>query len=282
MYPWKRPAPHGTFKAESDDLLAALRVDVASNHNRANHTHFKLRSLWTYSWERAGQPTGIHKTALVGPSHWTAKCAWCEQLRERKRELDVEHYRPKVCVTEWSGAPAIVSDAPPPEVNERGGYWWLAFSWSNFSLACKTCNQGWKRNLFPVRSPRVADVKEGDELADGALLLDPSAPFRVRDHFRWTPGGIIEPVSDEGRATIITCGLNRRELLERRGQVAQNVLAHRGQFLQAIRRRDATRSKSEKTELAALGAITAEFTGMVRWLVEEGVGRAWEELGLTP
>jgi hypothetical protein len=125
-------------------------------------------------------------------------------------------------------------------------------------------------------------VQEGDERADTPLLLDPSIPFRTGDHFRWTPGGIIEPVSDEGRATIITCGLNRKELLARRGLTAQNVLVHRGQLLQALRRRDGVAVQRETRELAAMGSATAEFTGMVRWFVEQGLGRSWEALGLTP
>jgi hypothetical protein len=282
MHPWKRPDAHDTFKSESDALLAELRDDVAKNKSRAHADHFERRSLWTYSWQRAGQPRGIHRTTLTGPIDWLTKCVWCEQHRERKRELDVEHYRPKVCVTEWEGDAPIVPDAPPREKNERGGYWWLAFAWSNFMLSCKTCNQGWKRSLFPVRAPRVADVQEGDERADTPLLLDPSIPFRTGDHFRWTPGGIIEPVSDEGRATIITCGLNRKELLARRGLTAQNVLVHRGQLLQALRRRDGVAVQRETRELAAMGSATAEFTGMVRWFVEQGLGRSWEALGLTP
>lgn len=282
MHPWTRPTAHTTFEAESSALLGALRADVAKNGGRARHEHFEGRSLWTYSWQSAGQRRGVHKHALAGLEPWLTKCVWCEQLRERKRELDVEHYRPKVCVTEWQGAPAIISDEPPRELNERGGYWWLAFSWSNLTLSCKTCNQAWKRNLFPVRTLRSVDVREGDERSDVPLLLDPSLPFRVSDHFRWTPAGIIEPACEVGRATIVTCGLNRRELLERRGQVAQNILLHRGRLLQALRRRDRTAVQSEKRELAALGSVTSEFTGMVRWFVEQGLGRPWSELGLDP
>lgn len=31
------------------------------------------------------------------------KCAWCERHCEWKRQLDVEHYRPKAAVTHWEG-----------------------------------------------------------------------------------------------------------------------------------------------------------------------------------
>lgn len=285
MHPWTRPAAHSTFAAEAATLLADLRRDVASNNGRAKTSHFDRRALWTYSWGPKSPTQGIHKHTLVGDAWSRAKCVWCEQLRERKRELDVEHYRPKVCVTEWQETPQLIANEPPQERNERGGYWWLAFAWNNFALSCKTCNQGWKRNLFPVRASRSADVKEGDETRDAPLLLDPSVPFRVADHFRWTPGGIIEPVSDQGFATIVTCGLNRRDLLERRAQVAQNVLDHRGELIKALRGDRADRPevlRREKRALAALGSITAEFTGMVRWLVEEGLKRSWSDLGFDP
>lgn len=282
MHPWTRPTAHPTFATESAALLDALRLDVAANGGRARPEHFERRALWTYSWKPRGQPTGVHKHTMVGAASWFAKCVWCEQLRERERELDVEHYHPKVCVTEWQGTPPLISDAPPRELNERGGYWWLAFTWNNFTLSCKTCNQAWKRNLFPVRTPRSRDVLEGDEASEVPLLLDPSIPFRAGDHFRWTPGGILEPVSDRGFATIVTCGLNRRELLERRAQVAQNVLARRGELLKAMRRRDRDAVAQEKLALNALGSVTSEFTGMVRWLVEQGLGgRSWTEAGFA-
>lgn len=281
MHPWTRPPAHATFKAESESLLDALRLDVSKNGGRAHSDHFEKRALWTYSWQPPGQPRGLHRRAMTG-SEWFAKCVWCEQLREPKRELDVEHYRPKVWATEWEGAPPVVSEEPPKEVKARGGYWWLAFSWDNLALSCKTCNQGWKRNLFPVRTPRTRDLQEGDERGDAPLLINPSDPFRVASHFRWTPEGFVEPVSDEGRATIITCGLNRRVLRERRGQVAENAIRRCCALITAVRRRDRGDAQRAQRELAGLGSVTSEFTGMVRWLAERHVGRPWGALGLPP
>ena len=38
----------------------------------------------------------------------------------------------------------------------------------------------------------------------------------------------------------------------------------------------------EKLKLAALGSVTSEFTGMVRWLVEQGLGgRSWADAGFA-
>ena len=54
----------------------------------------------------------------------------------RQIETDVEHFRPKA------------------EVKEAGenhqGYWWLAYSWENLLIACKTCNQEYKRIKIPT------------------------------------------------------------------------------------------------------------------------------------
>lgn len=280
MLSWVRPPPHADFASDAVGELALLRAAVAKNQGVAHSDHFKKPELWTASWRRAGQTRGVHKATLVGPEPWLAKCAWCEQVRSSKRELDVEHYRPKVWATEWAGAPPLVSDTPPAEINDRPGYWWLAFAWSNYSLGCKTCNQGWKRNLFPLASPLPS--VEGIEQHEAPLLLDPGTPFRTRDHFRWITGSIMEPVSDRGRATIIVCGLNRRELTLRRVKVAHDVSELLDTFLRSGRRHDATTQRVTFTKLARLGARTEEFTGMVRWLVEERLQCAWEDLDGVP
>ena len=57
------------------------------------------------------------------------KCCYCERKRDRKREMDVEHYRPKGKVNGVDG---------------HTGYWWLAFNWNNLLWSCKTCNQKFK------------------------------------------------------------------------------------------------------------------------------------------
>ncbi len=141
MLCWLRPQAYSTFHAEAAMLLSDLRSDVGRNAGHACSAHFEKRMLWTATWRRASQPTGIHKATLTGPQVDYLKCFWCERYRDNPHEIDVEHYRPKVSVTEWQGSPPLMSDTPPREVNERGGYWWLSFTWSNFALSCKTCNQ---------------------------------------------------------------------------------------------------------------------------------------------
>ncbi len=275
MFPWKRPDPHDEFDADAKTLLARLRDDVAARGGQPQNADFANREIWSGTWSRRGQPAGLHKVKLLGPEPKVAKCVWCERYRDWERELDVEHFRPKSEVAEWQGDPPIISDVPPRQHEIGPGYWWLAFAWDNYSLACKTCNQGWKRNLFPVATARGACV-EGGEVGEQPLLLDPGSSFRPRDHFRWTPEGIMEPVSPQGRATIVTCGLNRSKLLARRLKVAVDTHRAIEAVLRAWRRDDEPACARVFATVLELGSPSSEFTSMVRWFVEEKLCYAWE------
>lgn len=272
-----RPGAHDDFAAEAAKLLGEVRLAVATRQGTPHSDDFKGRELWTGAWKRDGR----HKETLVGKGVASAKCAWCERIRDVSRELDVEHYRPKVAVTRWEGDPPAVSDAPPKQVAIGPGYWWLAFSWENYSLACKTCNQGWKRNLFPVREPRPSCV-EGIEKVEQPLLLDPSKPFKTRDHFSWTVGAIMEGVSPEGRATIITCGLNRGRLVDLRVKVAVDVRLAFDHIRSGTDRQDSAAVERGLRQLARLGARDAEFAGMVRWMAEQVFEADWNDIEGLP
>lgn len=277
MLPWKRPEPRDDWETEAGTLLTEVRKDVAKRGGAPHGDDFKKRSPWSGSWRGAGR----HKSVLVGAEPWLAKCAWCEQFRASGREIDVEHYRPKVCVTRWDGSPPLVSDAPPSEIEVGPGYWWLAFSWDNYSLACKTCNQAWKRNLFPTAEPRPP-CHEGVEHVEKPLLIDPASTFRTRDHFTWTVSGIMGAISPEGRATIVTCGLNRRDLIVLRQKFARDVVEQLDRLHNALRSHAQKEQRRALGRLLELGARSSEFTGMVRWLVEESLGCAWEDLDGAP
>jgi uncharacterized protein (TIGR02646 family) len=58
------------------------------------------------------------------------KCAFCESDISTGHHYDTEHFRPK------------------------NKYYWLAYEWSNFLLACRKCNSDCKGEQFPI---------EGDE-----------------------------------------------------------------------------------------------------------------------
>lgn len=271
MLPWKRPLPHPEFERESKELLAAVRAELANGS--AIGKALQDRSIWSGSWKRAGR----HKRKLAEPDWLSVKCVWCEQRRDLSREIDVEHYRPKAEVSEWQGDPPPVTDTPPSQVSCGDGYWWLAFAWDNYSFACKPCNQHWKRNLFPVRGPRPPCV-EGVERLEQPLLLDPASSFSPRDHFRWDIlSGTITGVSDEGRATIITCGLNRSGLRRLRSKAALKTQAGIREFLEAWRRGGKARAAEALRNVEELTSKSEEFTSMRRWIVEQDAGMTWEE-----
>jgi hypothetical protein len=260
-----RPDAHVDFVVESKAHLDALRA-IAAGGMSIEGNHFDRRKLWK---------SDKHKQALAGASKDLTKCAWCERHCEWRRQLDVEHYRPKAAVTRWDGSPPLVSNVPPKQIPVSKGYWWLAFEWTNYSLACSLCNQAWKRNLFPVSDPR-APYEEGMEMHEVALLVDPMSPFRTADHFSWTELGIMNPESDRGAATIITCGLNRDALVALRSRTARNVLDE----IERLRRslRSAVTAVRHLRALRELCAPASEFAGMNRWWVEQTIGWTWDDL----
>jgi hypothetical protein len=275
MLPWNRPQAHADFALEAATLLDQVRAAIKNNGGIPSGKEFEKREIWNGSWRQSKLPPGIHKQTLVGSSAEDAKCHYCEQSRRWKRELNVEHYRPKGGVTRWDGDPSLESDVPPKEIHVDTGYWWAGFSWDNYLLACAACNQEFKRNLFPViEEPRPA-VREGVEQSETPLLLDPGSNFEVREHFEWSDLGVMGAVSPQGRATIITCGLNRKDLRRHRGAVAKDVM----EALEVLRFAQALRDRkgmfAARDRLAELGKRQSEFTSMVRWLFEKYTKREW-------
>ncbi|MDQ2687964.1 MAG: hypothetical protein M3Y28_08875, partial [Armatimonadota bacterium] len=61
------------------------------------------------------------KQALMDAQH--GKCCYCERVIGE--DGDVEHFRPKAAVCQGAGLP-----------QETPGYYWLAYDWDNFLLAC--------------------------------------------------------------------------------------------------------------------------------------------------
>lgn len=277
MLPWNRPQAHSTFASESATLLGKVRTDVNNRGGIPHSDDFKGREIWTLSWKQHAYPDGIHKKTLVGTSPECAKCHWCERRLAAKGELTVDHFRPKVKVTRWDGDPPLVSDEPPKQIDVSPGYWWLAFTWNNYSLACYSCNQTFKRNLFPVVEPRLP-FQEGVEVQEEPLLLDPATNFNVADHFSWTDDGIMEPISNQGRATIITCGLNRKDLLNVRLKVASDTLQAIQALRVAVEIGNRSEQRRERKKLQELGDRHSEFTSMVRWLFEKYFRIAWTQV----
>jgi 5-methylcytosine-specific restriction endonuclease McrA len=96
------------------------------------------------------------KPALMQESH--GKCAYCESPTNIVTYGDVEHFRPKDL------------------------YWWLAFSYDNYTYSCQLCNQKFKganftiagtRTIPPVPLPRTRPSPPKLKALSSQICLDP-------------------------------------------------------------------------------------------------------------
>ncbi|NVI99783.1 hypothetical protein HV824_16875 [Myxococcus sp. AM009] len=96
------------------------------------------------------------------------KCWYCETEQERSDD-NVDHYRPK---------------NSPVDCKEHPGYWWLAFTPSNYRYSCTYCNSrrtdeehgtaGGKHNHFPLEREKDRAFRPQDVGNERPLLLDPT------------------------------------------------------------------------------------------------------------
>jgi len=90
------------------------------------------------------------------------KC-WYSEAREIASHYHVDHFRPKKKARDLDG-------------EEREGYWWLSFEWSNYRIAGGACNTK-KGNKFPVHERGLVATSPEDNLEDEIVyLLDPTDP----------------------------------------------------------------------------------------------------------
>lgn len=142
----------------------------------------------------------LHKAITNSSALWTSakaalaavsydKCWYCECKQERS-DMHVDHFRPKNLITDAKGHP---------------GYWWLAFDWRNFRLACTFCNcvredtereeSGGKGNKFPIIEP-PARMRRASSPIDRPKLLDPVI-LREVGYLMFRPNGVPEPASKD-------------------------------------------------------------------------------------
>ncbi len=178
-----KAAPHKTAVG----ALAAASTSTASTIDPTINEYIKDNAIW-----------GEVKPAFMAAQH--RKCGYCE-VKITEAAGDVEHFRPKNALWELTAPGAELEDL----VNQRGrkynkrfdsGYYWLAYDWDNYLVACATCNQRWKSALFPVQARRTRAPQEGDEHTEHALLLDPFGPLDPAAHLTFgVLGDITQPVT---------------------------------------------------------------------------------------
>lgn len=231
------------------------------------------------------------KDALSGAQY--RKCAFCEGYAVGQGFGDVEHYAPKSEVQALSDDESTWGVEVPNLANVVGrktqrvsatGYWWLAYDWNNYVLACTICNQQWKRAIFPIKEARGAAPARGD--VETPYLLHPFRGEAPKDHLQYGPHGEVSAkktpagLSPYGRETIRTLGLDRPGLRDQRGALAGKI--HKK--TDALNEASAQRRRDLLEDIHLEGADNQPFCGMVRAIFEQRTGISWTQLEteLTP
>ncbi|MCP4218082.1 MAG: hypothetical protein GY765_25790 [bacterium] len=182
---------------------------VRDTKARIAHKTKSGEELWTEDFPSHWRAEDIKKT-LYDFHH--GKCCFCERKRDRKRDSDVEHFRPKGGVSDEPGHP---------------GYWWLTYDWNNYFYACKSCNQEYKKNLFPLLPDGKRAFSEADDLnREHPMMVHPidDDPERLIG-FDWSAleGQVKAVGKDEAGRGFETANqltaINMTEVIEERGEL---------------------------------------------------------------
>ena len=152
-----------------------------------------------------GSGSGV-KEFLFKSQH--SKCCYCERKRDQI-ELDVEHFRPKGKLENYS---------------KHKGYWWKAYDWDNLLISCKTCNQQYKKNQFPLENEDQRAYNEKDDLTKEKPILINPLTENPEDFIEYDiPQNNFKPLmikatgkNKRGQQTIKLTGINDKALLEER------------------------------------------------------------------
>jgi hypothetical protein len=219
------------------------------------------------------------------------RCGFCELPVTAGQPGDVEHFAPKSDVRRFTGAPGEEGMQRPDSANLRGrrpallsdlGYWWLAYDWGNYLLACRVCNSAWKGNLFPVREPpaRVAPPTAASAGGEVPLLLNPFGRRDPAAHLQFNADGSVEPRKGSvfGRETIRTVGLHRANLVQERGYAVARAREAMGRAARAAQRGTPPARNRALRELWDLGKPAAYFPGAVRSVIVQELALSWHDL----
>lgn len=152
---------------------------------------------------------GLLKQWLTAFGH--GKCWYCEASSHRS-PLAVDHFRPKLAVTVHRSG-----------LLNHHGYYWLAYDWENYRVACSRCNSPesdedvlyGKHNEFALLDEAGRINSPSSTMVEAPLFLDPCVKSDTELLAHLESGEVhptaIDPNSDEykrARYTIDTLGLN--------------------------------------------------------------------------
>lgn len=222
--------------------------------------------------------------------HQHGKCGYCESQVTASQDPDVEHFAPKAEVHDigadpatWgtearAGAPNLRRGSRTTIPRSATGYWWRAYDWSNYLLACKVCNTKYKGVVFPLAPapPTGWSPAENDNVHRPLLLncFDDDTPWR---HFSFDAvSGNVIGRTPRGIATIATCGLHRETLRSARLITIEDVAA----LCASIADPAAHHAVSAVAwrAVAERGRIDRPFAGAARGVAEQLLGLAWGDI----
>ena len=230
-------------------------------------------------WRKGVKP---HFMALQGRT-----CGFCE--RKITDAGDVEHYRPKSAIfvlhperqgvelESLNNVSGRVFLKPPTHGCHESGYWWLAYDWDNYLVACGICNQRWKNALFPIEGGHGREPQQGDEHLERPLLLDPYGTEDPVVHLAFSEFG-VEGLTAIGRATIETLGLNRPSLISSRLEKARQTLVTLKKIEIALDDGAASRVADLCGDLRTAGTFGNAHAGMVRCMAVQTMGIPWADI----
>lgn len=193
-----RPLSQRDLDSEELEEVKKQIAEIVNEKGRVTSKEFPSKY-----WQKKGVRSVLFRSQ-------NAKCCFCENKRAPKREFDAEHFRPKAGVTEDEDHP---------------GYWWLAYEWSNLLYACKSCNQEFKKNYFPLLSNNRAMSPEDDLQNEVPVIINPiseSPEDFIGFDWQQAYGVFVKAIGlddqNRGNDTIKIVGLNRDDLLGERAE----------------------------------------------------------------
>lgn len=260
------------------------RPEEPSNFWTSVATAYAQMAAAVSKGETAAFPSLWSKFKPVFAKAQLGKCGYCEGQVLGLQYGDVEHIQPKAEVHDlvddpngWGVEVPWASKVTGRETKQdiaRPGYWWRAYSWDNYLLSCQTCNQQWKLNLYPVKGQRV--LRPTTDTPGVPLLLSPFDISEPHLHFTYGRFGEISGLTQEGKATIITCGLDRPSLRLAR----QGLASATHEYIDEMAASDLTERELLRLlqTVSRDGADERPYCGMVRIIFQQRTKLSWSQL----
>lgn len=269
-----------------DAFVRPARAKIAKIIRERNPTSLDFDPEWS-------EVSTKYKPLFV--THQQRRCGWCD--RELTEYGALDHLRPKASLElldpanpgrEVAGGVNRDRRFPRSRLREETpGYWWLAFRWSNYVLACTQCNSGWK-GAFVARATDTPERFSGASPktcgTEGWNLLHPFAATRAAEHFAFNEDGSVGDRTPAGRATIDVVGLDRDSLRRARMLVVVDVARLSKRFEHYLigwldDGRGLDSARDALGDLLRKGHVERPLASVARAVAEDRLRMSWAELG---